>query len=101
MKAAAQRFESHEIRGYEIEYTHGLWHLDFHVCSLRVVDADGNWHTPKALCILDDHSRLCCHIQWYLGETTQDLIHGLTQAFFKRGLPRSTDDGQWCCHDCP
>ena len=95
MKAAAQRFESHEIRGYEIEYTHGLWHLDFHVCSLRVVDANGNWHTPKALCILDDHSRLCCHIQWYLGETTQDLIHGLTQAFFKRGLPRSlmTDNG--------
>jgi putative transposase len=74
---------------------HSLWHLYFNVYSLRVVDADGHWHTPKALCILDDHSRLCWHIQWYLGETTQDLIHGLTQAFFKRGVPRAlvTDNG--------
>ena len=95
MKTAAQRFENHEIRSYEAEYVHGLWHLDFHEGSLRVVDNNGNWYTPKALCILDDHSRLCCHIQWYLGETTQDLIHGLTQAFFKRGLPRAlmTDNG--------
>jgi hypothetical protein len=48
-----------------------------------------------ALCILDDYSRLCCHIQWYLNETADCLIHGLTQAFFKRGLPRSlmTDNG--------
>ncbi len=95
MKIAAKRFESHEIRGYEAEYVHSLWHLDFHEGSLRVVDNNGNWYTPKALCILDDHSRLCCHIQWYSGETTQDLIHGLTQAFFKRGLPRAlmTDNG--------
>ena len=95
MKTAAQRFENHEIRSYEAEYVHGLWHLDFHEGSLRVVYNNGNWYTPKALCILDDHSRLCCHIQWYLGETTQDLIHGLTQAFFKRGLPRAlmTDNG--------
>ena len=40
-------------------------------------------------------SRLCCHIQWYLDETAESLIHGLTQAFHKRGLPRSlmTDNG--------
>jgi hypothetical protein len=47
------------------------------------------------LAILDDHSRLVCHAQWYLSETAEDLIHGLTQAFLKRGLPRSlmTDNG--------
>jgi hypothetical protein len=39
---------------------HGLWHLDFHHCSRRVADAKGVWHTPKALCVLDDRSRLCC-----------------------------------------
>jgi len=71
-----------------------LWHLDFH-SGRRVADVHGTWQTPKALCILDDRSRLCCHIQWYLDETTQTLIHGLTQAFHKRGLPRSlmTDNG--------
>jgi hypothetical protein len=47
------------------------------------------------LAILDDHSRLCCHIQWYLHETAEVLIHGLSQAFMKRGLPRAlmTDNG--------
>jgi hypothetical protein len=50
---------------------------------------------PIALGILDDHSRLCCHIQWYLCETAEDLVHGLSQAIQKRGLPRAllTDNG--------
>jgi putative transposase len=94
-KAAAERLENYEVRSYEVAYVHTLWHLDFHECSRRVVDAKGEWHTPKALCILDDHSRLCCHIQWYLNETAEVLIHGLSQAFYKRGLPRAlmTDNG--------
>lgn len=94
-KAAFERFENFEVRSFEATYSNQLWHLDFHECSRRVADSNGDWHTPKALCILDDHSRLCCHIQWYLYETTELLIHGLTQAFFKRGLPRAlmTDNG--------
>ena len=39
--------------------------------------------------ILDDHSRLCCHIQWYLSETAEDLVHGLSQAIQERGLLRA------------
>jgi len=33
--------------------------------------------------------------QWYLDETAESLIHGLTQAFLKRGLPRAllSDNG--------
>jgi transposase InsO family protein len=92
---AAERLESREVRSFESPFIHSLWHLDFHECSRKVADAKGQWHKPKALCILDDRSRLCCHIQWYLGETAEDLIHGLIQAFQKRGLPRSlmTDNG--------
>jgi transposase InsO family protein len=91
---AAQRLERREVRGFESEHVHALWHLDFHT-GRRVVDVQGNWHTPQALCILDDRSRLCCHIQWYLNETAEVLFHGLSQAFHKRGLPRSlmTDNG--------
>jgi transposase InsO family protein len=53
------------------------------------------WHTPIALCIRDDCSRLCCHIQWYYQEAAEILQHGLLQAFMKRGLSRSlmTDNG--------
>ncbi len=92
---AAERLEKLEVRSYESPYVHGLWHLDFHHGSMRVIDAQGQWHTPIALCILDDCSRLCCHIQWYFKETAEVLQHGLVQAFHKRGLPRSlmTDNG--------
>ncbi len=94
-KQAALRLEKQEVRSFESSYPHGLWHLDFHHCSMRVIDIDGQWRTPIALCILDDYSRLCCHIQWFLNETAEVLQHGLTQAFHKRGLPRAlmTDNG--------
>jgi putative transposase len=94
-KRAAERLEKLEVRSFESEYTHGLWHLDFHECKRKVVDVNGMWHTPKVLCILDDCCRLCCHIQWYLDETAEALFHGLIQAFVKRGLPRSimSDNG--------
>ena len=76
-------------------YVGALWHLDFHHGSLKVLTTGGQWLRPIALGILDDHSRLCCHVQWYLSETAEDLVHGLSQAIQKRGLPRAllTDNG--------
>lgn len=94
-KKAAARLEQREVRSFEADYVNSLWHLDFHNCSRTVVDQQGTYHRPKAMCILDDCSRLCCHIQWYLDETADSLIHALSQAISKRGLPRSlmTDNG--------
>jgi putative transposase len=86
---AELRFETREIRSYENEYVNGLWHLDFHHGSLRVLVSDGRWVYPILLGILDDHSRLCCHLQWYLAEGACELCHGLGQGFQKRDLPRS------------
>lgn len=92
---AKQRRENREVRSYESEYPGSLWHLDFHHGSLKVLTGAGRWQKPIALGILDDHSRLCCHLQWYLSETTEDLVHGFSQAIQKRGLPRAllTDNG--------
>lgn len=92
---AEKRREDREIRSYEAEYVGSLWHLDFHHGSLKVLTSRGQWQRPLALAILDDHSRLCCHLQWYLSETAEDLVHGLSQAIQKRGLPRAlmTDNG--------
>lgn len=92
---AARRRENREIRSYESEYTGSLWHLDFHHGSLKVITGQGQWQRPIVLGILDDHSRLCCHLQWYLSETAEDLVHGFSQALQKRGLPRAllTDNG--------
>ncbi len=95
IEKAQTRLETREVRSFEAEYVFGLWHLDFHQGSHPILRPDGQWLKPQLLAILDDHSRLVCHAQWYLSETAEDLIHGLTQAFLKRGLPRSlmTDNG--------
>ena len=82
-------FEARETRSYESEYVHGLWHLDFHGAKfVRIVLPNGTVVTPKLLGILDDRSRLCCHAQWYLDETGEALVHGLSQAIQKRRRPQ-------------
>lgn len=93
--AAAVRREQREVRSYEVDHVAALWHLDFHHGSRKVLTPDGQWHKPLLLCIMDDHSRLVCHLQWFLDETTASLVHGVSQAIMKRGLPRAimTDNG--------
>ncbi|HVJ93554.1 MAG TPA: DDE-type integrase/transposase/recombinase, partial [Labilithrix sp.] len=88
-------FTQRETRSFEVSHVHGLWHLDFHEGSRAVLTPSGEWKKPQLLGILDDRSRLCCHLQWYLDETAEALVHGLSQAFQKRGLPRAllTDNG--------
>lgn len=94
-QAAEHRLESREVRSYESQYVHALWHLDFHHGSVRVLLDNGQWVYPLLLSVLDDCSRLCCHAQWYLTEAAEELCHGLCQAFQKRALPRAlmTDNG--------
>jgi len=93
--AAEARFEDREVRSYESEYVNALWHTDYHHGSVRVLTSPGRWVYPLLLGILDDYSRLCCHAQWYLNETAETLVHGLSQAFCKRGLCRAlmSDNG--------
>ena len=94
IRAREQRAQR-EVRSFESEYVSGLWHLDFHHGSLKVLRPQGEWLRPILLAILDDRSRLICHAQWYLDETAESLVHGLVQAFLKRGLPRAllSDNG--------
>lgn len=95
-RRAEQRLDEREVRSYEHEYVNGLWHLDFHHGRKKVLVVRGEYVTPIVLGILDDHSRLACHLQWYLAENAENLVHGLSQAIQKRGLPRSlmTDNGK-------
>jgi putative transposase len=92
---AEARIADREIRSYEAEYVNGLWHWDCHHGSRKVLTQRGEWVTPILFGVLDDRSRLACHLQWYLAETAEVIAHGLSQAFQKRGLPRSalSDNG--------
>lgn len=92
---AAERLEHREVRSFEMDHVHSLWHLDFHHGSCKILNKNGQWQKPLLLCILDDRSRLVCHAQWYFDETTESLAHGFMQALQKRGLPRAlmSDNG--------
>src|SRR5258707_414203 len=92
---AEARIADREVRCYEAEYVNGLWHWDCHHGSRKVLTQRGEWVTPILFGVLDDRSRLACHLQWYLAETAEVIAHGLSQAFQKRGLPRAalSDNG--------
>src|SRR5215471_13156353 len=93
-RAEARLFDR-EVRSYEAEYVNGLWHWDCHHGSKKVLTPRGEWQTPILFGVLDDRSRLACHLQWYLAENAENVAHGLSQAFQKRGLPRAamSDNG--------
>lgn len=93
--AARDRLEQREVRSFEMEHVAALWHLDFHHGSRRVLTRDGQWLQPFCMCIMDDRSRLVCHVQWYLDESAASLVHALVQALLERGLPRAlmSDNG--------
>lgn len=92
---ASERLARREVRSFELEHVGALWHLDFHHGKRAVLTRAGAWVKPLLFGCIDDRSRLVCHLQWYLDETTETLSHGLSQAFMKRGLPRAlmTDNG--------
>lgn len=94
-RKAARRLAKREVRSFEVDYTNGLWHLDYHHGSLSVLNGQGEWVKPLLLAVMDDRSRLICHLQWYYSEGTETLVHGFCQALQKRSVPRSlmSDNG--------
>jgi len=92
---AEARLAAREVRSYEAQYVGGLWHWDGHIGSRAVLTARGEWAAPVLIGILDDRSRLACHLQWFMAENAPNVVHALSQAFQKRGLPRAgmSDNG--------
>lgn len=93
--AAQDRRDRFEQRSYEVAHVGALWHADFHDGKRPVLLPDGRRVLPQLFGVIDDHARVVCHAQWYLEEDTESLVHGVSQAFLKRGLPRAmmTDEG--------
>lgn len=93
-KKGEETIAARETRSYEVQHVHGLWHSDFHEGRRKVATASGELRVPQLFGCLDDHSRLCCHAQWYLEENSENYAHGMSQAIAKRGRPRaSLSDG--------
>jgi transposase InsO family protein len=99
VERAEARLLQREVRSYEAEYIGSLWHVDAHHGSLKVVTPRAEWYQPVLIGIIDDRSRLLCHLQWYRSENAENVSHSLLQALLRRGLPRSvlSDNGTAMC----
>jgi transposase InsO family protein len=89
VERAEARLMQREVRSYEAEYVGSLWHVDAHHGSLKVVTPRAEWYQPVLIGIIDDRSRLLCHLQWYRSENAENVAHSLLQALLRRGLPRT------------
>lgn len=94
-RRAEARLLDREVRSYEAEYVGSLLHWDCHEGSRNILTRHGELVAPVLFGSIDDRSRVACHCQWYLIEDAENVAHGLSQSFQKRGLPRSalSDNG--------
>lgn len=73
-------------RRFEAEYPNELWQTDcMHGPTILV---DGKPRKAYLFGLIDDHSRLITHAQFYLQENIDSFQDCLIQALEKRGLPR-------------
>ena len=73
-------------RKFEAELPNDLWQSDvMHGCQVR---ADEKNRKSYLIAIIDDHSRLITHGQFYLSENLACYLDCLEHALSKRGLPR-------------
>lgn len=88
---AEDRLGQRERRSWEAAYVNAVWHWDGHHGSRQVLTPEAQYETPILIGVLDDRSRLVCHMQWFLGAERAEIIaHTLSQAIMRRGMPAST-----------
>jgi transposase InsO family protein len=73
-------------RKFEAELPNDLWQSD--VMHGPRVDVNAKMRKSYLIAVIDDHSRLITHGQFYLSETLDCYLQAFENALAKRGLPR-------------
>jgi putative transposase len=73
-------------RRFEAQHPNEIWQSD--VMHGPYVRVDGKSKKSYLIAIIDDHSRLVIHAEFYLAETRENFLDCLRQAIMKRGLPQ-------------
>jgi transposase InsO family protein len=73
-------------RKFEAELPNDLWQSD--VMHGPKVDVNGKMRKSYLIAVIDDHSRLIAHGQFYLSEALVCYLEAFESALAKRGLPR-------------
>ncbi len=78
--------EDSDLRKFEVQVSNDLWQSD--AMHGPMVVLEGKRRKSILFAIIDDHSRLITHGQFYSAETLDCYLDTLWQAMRKRGLPR-------------
>jgi transposase InsO family protein len=73
-------------RKFEAELPNDLWQSD--VMHGPKIDVNGKMRKSYLIAVIDDHSRLITHGQFYLSEALVSYLDAFENALAKRGLPR-------------
>ena len=73
-------------RKFEAELPNDLWQSD--VMHGPLIASGGKIKKSYLIALLDDHSRLITHGEFYLSESILSYVDALEKALLKRGLPR-------------
>jgi len=73
-------------RKFEAELPNDLWQSD--VMHGPKVDVNGKMRKSYLIAVIDDHSRLIAHGQFYLSEALHSYLQAFENALAKRGSPR-------------
>jgi putative transposase len=80
-----QRPQAQDRRKFEAPGPNELWQSDvMHGPEVRM---DGKSRKTYLIAIIDDHSRIIPHAEFYISEGIDSYLDALEQAFLKRGLP--------------
>lgn len=73
-------------RKFEAELPNDLWQAD--VMHGPQVEFDGKQKKSYLIAIIDDHSRMIVHGEFYLSEKLTSWLHAFEKGLLRRGLPR-------------
>ncbi len=73
-------------RKFEAELPNDLWQSD--VMHGPKFDVNGKMRKSYLIAVIDDHSRLIAHGEFYLSEALRSYLQAFENALAKRGLPR-------------
>ena len=86
LKPQAEATNKHRL-AFAKAHANEMWQAD--TLYGPYVQHNGTSAQTRLIAFLDDASRVCCHGQFFLAETTDTLIEALRAAFYKRGVPQS------------
>jgi len=78
--------QTEDRRKFEAELPNDIWQSD--VMHGPLVSVGDKAKKSYLIAMLDDHSRLITHGEFYLSENIHSYVNALEQALLKRGLPR-------------